>query len=120
MKPVVNSSVTRVNYSEAVAARITWRGLYIPNYAWLVMIMVAALAISVSTAISSREQARNAQLSNAQTAERVRQVQVENQRIRERIKQLREDPRAVEQAAREQLHYLGPNEVAVRLKQTER
>lgn len=116
MKPVGNSSVTRVSYSEAVAARITWRGLYIPNYIWLVMIMIAALAISVSTAIRSREQARNAQVSYDQTAERVKKMRLENQRIRERIKQLREDPRAAEQAAREQLNYLRPNEVAVKLK----
>jgi len=116
LKPVSNSTVTRVNYSEAVAQRFSWRGLYIPNYVWLVMIMVAALAISVSTAIRSREQARNAQLSYNQTAERVSQMQVENKRIRERIKQLREDPRAGELAAREQLNYLRPNEVAVKLK----
>lgn len=117
MKPVGNSSVTRVNYSQAVAARITWRGLYIPNYVWLVMVMVAALAISVSTAVRSREQARSAQVSYEQTAERVKQMQLENQRIRDRIKQLREDPRAAELAAREQLNYLRPNEVAVKLKQ---
>ncbi len=116
MKPVGNSSVTRVNYAQAVAARTTWRGLYIPNYVWLVMIMVAAVAISVSTAIRSREQARNAEISYQQTAERVKQLQLDNQRIRERIKQLRDDPRAAEQAAREQLHYLRPNEVAVKLK----
>ena len=116
MKPVGNSTVTRVNYSEAVAQRFNWRGLYIPNYVWLVMVMVAALAISVSTAIRSREQARNAQLSYDQTAERVNQMQLANQRIRERIKQLREDPRAAELAARDQLNYLRPNEVAVKLK----
>ncbi|MEP7270180.1 MAG: septum formation initiator family protein [Acidobacteriota bacterium] len=116
LKPVGNSSVTRVNYSEAVAARITWRGLYIPNYVWLAMVMVAALAISASTALRSREQARNAEISYQQTAERVKQLQFDNQRIRERIKQLRDDPRAAEQAAREQLNYLRPNEVAVKLK----
>ena len=116
MKPVGNSSVTRVNYSDAVVQRFTWRGLYIPNYVWLVMIMVAALAISVSTAIRAREQALNAQISYDQTAERVKQMQVANARIRERIKQLREDPRAAEIAAREQLNYLRPNEVAVKLK----
>jgi cell division protein FtsB len=116
LKPVGNSSVTRVNYSEAVVQRITWRGLYIPNSVWLVMIMVAALAISVSTALRSREQARNAQISYEQTADRVVQMQAENQRIRDRIKQLREDPRAAELAARDQLNYLRPNEVAVKLK----
>jgi cell division protein FtsB len=116
LKPVGNSSVTRVNYSDAVVQRFTWRGLYIPNYVWLVMIMIAALAISVSTAIRAREQARNAQMSYNQTAERVSLMQAENQRIRERIKQLREDPRAAELAARDQLNYLRPNEVAVKLK----
>lgn len=116
LKPVSNSSVTRVNYSEAVVQRFTWRGLYIPNSVWLVMIVVAALAISVSTAIRAREQARSAQISFDQTSERVKLMQVENQRIRERIKQLREDPRAAELAARDQLNYLRPNEVAVKLK----
>jgi cell division protein FtsB len=116
LKPVGNSSVTRVNYSQAVATRISWRGFYIPNYVWLVMIVVAATAISASTAIRAREQARNAQISYQQTAERAKQMQIDNARIRERTKQLREDPRANEQAAREQLHYLRPNEVAVKLR----
>jgi len=116
LKPVGNSSVTRVNYSQAVATRITWRGFYIPNYVWLVMIVVAAAAISASSAIRAREQARSAQASYQQTAERAKQMQVDNARIRERTKQLREDPRATEQAAREQLHYLRPNEVAVKLR----
>lgn len=116
MKPVGNSSVTRINYAQAVAARTIWRGLYIPNYMWLMMIVVAAVAISISTAVRSREQARNAQISYQQTAERVKLMQIENARVRERIKQMREDPRVGELAAREQLHYLRPNEVAVKLK----
>ena len=116
MKPVGNSSITRVSYSDAAVQRFSWRGLYLPNYVWLVMIMIAALAISVSTALRAREQARNAQVSYAQTADRVAQMRAENERIRQRIKQLREDPRATEIAAREQLNYLRPNEVAVKLK----
>lgn len=116
MKPVGNSSVNRLTYSQAIAARFSWGGLHLPNYVCLVMIMIAAAAISISTAVRSREEARNAQHSLQQTSERVAQMRADNERIRARIKQLRDDPRAAEQAAREQLNYLRANEVAVKLK----
>ena len=116
LKPVGNSSVTRLTYSQAIAARFSWGGLHLPNYVCLVMIMIAAAAISISTAVRAREDARNAQLSFQQTSERVAQMRADNERIRARIKQLRDDPRAAEQAAREQLNYLRANEVAVKLK----
>lgn len=80
------------------------------------MVIIAALAISVATALSAREQARTAQASFQQTAARVKQLQMENEQIRARVKQLRENPRATEQAVREQLNYLGQNEVAVKVR----
>lgn len=116
MKPASNSSVSRLSYVEAAAIRISPGGLNIPGYVWLAMIVIAALAISISTAMRAREQARNAQASYQQTAERIRLMQAENERIRGHIKQLREDPRATEQAAREQLHYVAQNEVAVKVR----
>lgn len=116
MKPASNSSVSRLSYVEAAAIRISPGGLNIPGYVWLAMIVIAALAISISTAVRAREQARNAQASYQQTAERIKLMQGENEQIRTYIKQLKEDPRATAQAAREQLHYVAPNEVAVKVR----
>lgn len=116
MKPFGNSSITRVTYAQAAATRINWRGLYVPSYVWLAMIVVAAVALSISTAMRAREQARQAQASYTQTAERVRQAQAENEAIRERIKRLQSDPRAQREEARMQMQYLGANEIAVKLR----
>ncbi len=111
-----NSSFSRVDYLEAAATRVTARGVSVPGHVWLAMIVIAALAISISTAMRAREQARSSQASYTQTAARVKQLQLENEQIRARVKQLRENPRATEQAAREQLHYVGQNEIAVKLR----
>ena len=116
MKPASNSSISRLNYVEAAAIRISPGLLNIPTYVWLAMIVIAALAISISTAMRAREQARNAQASYQQTAERISLIQAENEQIRARVKQLREDPRAIDQAAREKLHYVAPNEVPVKVR----
>lgn len=116
MKPASNSSVSRFEYLEAAAIRVSPGRLNVPGYVWLAMIVIAALAISISTAVRSREQARNAQASFQQTSERIRLIQAENEQIRARVRQLRDDPRANEQVAREQLHYLSQNEVAVKVK----
>ena len=116
MKPASNSSVSRLSYVEAAAIRISPGGLNIPGYVWLAMIVISALAISVSTAMRAREQARNAQASYQQTSDRIRLVQSENEQLRARVKQLRDDPRATEQAARERLHYVAHNEVAVKVR----
>lgn len=116
MKPASNSSVSRLSYVEAAALRISPSGLSIPGYVWMAMIVIAALAISISTAMRAREQARNAQASYQQTAERMRLMQAENEQIRTHIKQLKDDPRATELAAREQLHYVAQNEVAVKVR----
>ncbi|MCW5968837.1 MAG: septum formation initiator family protein [Blastocatellales bacterium] len=116
MKPVGNSSVTRVTYTQAAAARISWGGLYIPSYVWLLMIIAAAAALSITTAMRAREQAQQAQASYAQTAERVRAVQAENEAIRARIKRLQSDPRVQREEARTHLNYLGANEVPVKLR----
>ena len=116
MKPASNSSFPRVDYLEAAATRVTARGLSVPGPVWLAMVIIAALAISVSTALRAREHAQTAQASYQQTAARVKQLQIENEQIRARVKQLRENPRANEQAVREQLKYVGQNEVAVKVR----
>ena len=116
MKLVGTSSVTRVNETQAATTRVAWGKLYIPTYVWLVMIVAAAIALSVATAVRAREQARQAQASYQQTAERVMQAQAENDAIRERIKRLQSDPRTQQEEARKQLNQLGPNEIAVKLK----
>ncbi len=116
MKPASNSSFPRVDYLEAAATRVTARGLSVPGPVWLAMVIIAALAISVSTALRAREHAQTAQASYQQTAARVKQLQIENEQIRARVKQLRENPSANEQAVREQLKYVGQNEVAVKVR----
>lgn len=117
MKPAGNSSITRINYGQATAARINWGGLHIPAYVWLVMIIAAAAALSVSTVMRARAQARQAQASLIQVSESVRQAQAENSSIRQRIERLKKDPQAAEAAARAQMRYLSANEIPVKLRE---
>ena len=52
----------------------------------------------------------------AAVAAQLRQVREENQDMRDRIKRLREDPAALEEAAREELHLSKPGETMVVIK----
>jgi cell division protein FtsB len=113
LKPVVNSSLPKITYTQVSTARAAWWALKIPNYVWLAMIMAAAAALSLSTLAREREEVRRAQAAFTQAQGRVAQVQTANQRLKTEVKNLKNDPRAAERAAQERLNYVRPNEIVV-------
>ena len=113
MKPAVNSSLTKFNYGQAATVRAAWWALKIPNFVWLAMIMLAATALSLNTIAREREEVHRAQAVLAQAQGQVSQAQNVREQLKVEIKTLKDDPRAVERAAQERLHYLRSNEIVV-------
>jgi len=113
LKPAVNSSLTKFNYGQVATARAAWWALKIPNFVWLAMILLAATALSLNTIAREREEVHRAQTVLAQAQGKVSQAQTVNRELKTEIKKSKDDPRAVERAAQERLHYLRSNEIVV-------
>ena len=113
MKPVVNSSLSKVNNHQIAAARSVWWAVKIPNFVWLAMIITAMAALSFSTLTREKAEARSAQTAYSQTQVRAQQTQAENQQLASEINRLKGNSRASRQAVRERLNYIRPNEIIV-------
>ena len=120
MKRVVNSyaakSVAAVSYAPEVVSRVFWWIPRIPNYAWLMMLILTASALSVSTLMNSWDQEREALSNYSYTQTRVESARGINQKIRQQTEQLKPNPRASELAAQERLRLVRHNEIVVAVK----
>jgi len=116
LKPVINSSFTKVDYNQIATARPAWWALKVPNFVWLAMIMMATAALSFSTLTREKAEARSAQTAYSQTQGRAQQTQAENERLTSEIKRLKGNSRASRQAVRDRLNYVRPNEIIVSIR----
>lgn len=88
---------------------------HVPNYVWLTMIILAALALSVASFLRAQETEREARLAHALVETRVADARLLNAQLKKQNQQLKQNPRVAERAAQEQLRVLRRNEVVVAL-----
>jgi cell division protein FtsB len=88
---------------------------HVPNYVWLTMIILAALALSVTSYLRAQEMEREAKLAHAFVETRVEDARALNAQLKKQNQQLKQNPRVAERAAQEQLRVLRRNEVVVAL-----
>jgi hypothetical protein len=106
-------TISAINYGPAEVGQYFWWVPRIPNHVWLAMIVLAVMALSVSTLMRSREQEREARATYDYTRTRVENARERQRDMRERTGQIRNDPRVAAQVAQEQLHLLRVNEIVV-------
>ncbi len=123
MKQAVNSYVAKsvISVNVAGAGRETLVQarelvLRVPNYAWLMLILLTTLALSVSTLLRSRDEHRQAQAAYAYTQSRVDSAGGINQNIRRQTHHLKTNSKASELAAQQRLRLVRRNEVVVAVK----
>jgi cell division protein FtsB len=88
---------------------------HVPNYVWLTMIILAALALSVTSYLRAQEMEREAKLAHAFVETRVEDARALNAQLKKQNQKLKQNPRVAERAAQEQLRVLRRNEVVVAL-----
>lgn len=117
MRQVVNSyavkSVAGADYGREVLG--WWRGIgvLVPNLAWLLMIGLAALALSLSTLTRNLSEYEEATARRSRTAGEVESVRQVNESIRRQTEELRRDPEAGRHAAKQRLRLVDRNEVVI-------
>lgn len=88
---------------------------HVPNYVWLTMLILAALALSAASFLRAQEMEREAKLAHALVETRVADARLLNAQLKKQNQQLKQNPRVAERAAQEQLRVLRRNEVVVAL-----
>lgn len=77
------------------------------------MILLAAIALAVSTLRREQQEAQRAKANHAQTYQGVAQLRSENDRLKAEIMRLKRDRSLAEREAQRKLNYVRPGEVVV-------
>lgn len=122
MKRVAYSYSARTSSIRAYAITATKAGAeirqwlpHIPNYVWLAMIILTAMALSVTSYLRAQDMEREAKTTHSFVMTRVEDAKALNQQLKKQNQQLKQNPRVAERAAQEQLRVLRRNEVVVAL-----
>lgn len=128
MKRALNSYSARNNSAQAVAIRTrptsfgdrssigaraeSWIPA-IPGYAWLGMVALAFLALSLTVLLRAQGAEKEAAKSHAIIASRVEEARAANKQIKQQTEKIKTDPVVKAQKAQEQMRKLRPNEIVV-------
>ncbi len=125
MKRVANSYSAR-NNSVAVRAQATPFGGHssvgarveglipsIPNYAWLAMLTLALLALSVTTFLRAQGAEREAVKTHSLAVTRVEDARVANKHAKSQTEKIKNDPTVKARNAQEQMRGVRSNEIIV-------
>lgn len=128
MKRALNSYSARTASAQAVAVRTrpttfgdrssigaraeSWIPA-IPSYAWLAMVALAFMALSLTVFMRAQGAEKEAAKSHANIAIRVEEARAANKQIRHQTEKIKNDPTVKAQKAQEQTRKLRPNEIVV-------
>lgn len=122
MKRVAYSHSARTSPVRVYALSVTKAGSeirqwvpHIPNYVWLAIIILTAMALSVTSYLRAQDMERDAKAAHSFVVTRVEDAKALNQQLKKQTQQLKQNPRMAERAAQEQLRVLRRNEVVVAL-----
>lgn len=122
MKQAVNSYSAKTysarSYSGVVGAgsRTMWMFPRIPNYVWLLMVILTVGAFSYSAYSRSEQQEQGAVASYNDTASRVENARMTNQQIKEQTEHIKLNTQVSARVAQDQLRLVRPNEIVVSLR----
>lgn len=113
MKQGLNSSTTKMYPNQLVVARASLASLRLPNYTWIVMVLLAMAFLASAAIYREREGLRAAQASFTQTQQKYQEAQINNELLRKDLQTLQQDKNILARAAQTKLNYVRRNEVVV-------
>ena len=113
MKQGINSSTTKTYPNQLVVARPSLASLNIPNYTWIVMVLLAMGLLAIATMYRERISLRSAQASLNHTQQKFQAAQLNNEVLRKDLQAIQQNKNLIAQEAQNKLHYVRRNEVIV-------
>ncbi|HEX4949864.1 MAG TPA: hypothetical protein VFZ34_24575 [Blastocatellia bacterium] len=116
MKPSYESSTTKTYPSQLVVPNAALLSFRLPNYVWVVTVLLALSLLALSAVYRERAGLRQAQTSHQFMQQKVQASQISNDLLRRDIHALQHDKEVMARTAQEKLNYIRPNEVVVVLR----
>jgi cell division protein FtsB len=116
LKQGLNSSATKSYPNQLVVPRASLEALRLPNYFWIVTILLALALLATAAIYRERERLRVAQTSYQFTQQKVQAATLNNALLRRDFEAMKHDKNTIAQEAQTNLNYLRPNEVIVVLR----
>jgi cell division protein FtsB len=113
LKQGLNSSATKSYPNQLVVPHASWEAFRLPNYVWIVMMLIAMALLATAAIYREREGLRTAQRSHQYTEQKMQEANRSNTLLRHNLQALKQDKSALAQQAQTNLNYLRPNEVIV-------
>lgn len=113
MKQGLESSSVKSYPSQLVVPHASLEALRIPNYVWVVTVILALALLAVAAVYREREGLRQATAAHAFTKQKFEISELGNAMTRREIASLKNDKDVIAQKAQEKLNYVRPNEIVV-------
>lgn len=113
MKQVLNSSTTKAIPSQLVVPNAVLMSFRIPNYVWVITVLLALALLSIAAVYREREGLRQAQAAYQFTQNKMQASQINNDLLRRDIRALQHDKDVMVRTAQQKLNYVRANEVVV-------
>jgi cell division protein FtsB len=113
LKQGINSSTTKTYLNQLVVPRASLASLRLPNYAWIVMVLMAMALLATTAIYREREGLRSAQASFNRTQQKFQEAQLNNELLRKDLRAMQQDKNVIAREAQTKLNYVRPNEVLV-------
>lgn len=109
----IRTRPTSFGNRSSVGARVESWIPAIPGYAWLGMVALAFMALSLTVYMRAQGAEREAAKSHAVIVSRVEEARAANKQIKHQTEKIKTDPAVKAQKAQEQMRTLRPNEIVV-------
>lgn len=113
MKQVLNSSTTKAIPSQLVVPNAALMSFRIPNYVWVITVLMALAMLSIAAVYRERAGLRQAQAAYEFTQNKMQASQINNDLLRREIHAMQHDKDGMARTAQQKLNYVRTNEVVV-------
>lgn len=113
MKQGLNSSTTRAYPTQLVVARASLIALRLPNYTWIVMVLLAMALLATAAIYRERGGLRTAQASFQRTQQKYQDAQFSTELLRQDLQAAQQNKSVITRAAQTKLNYVRRNEIVV-------
>lgn len=113
MKQGIHSSTTKTYPNQLVVPRASLSSLRFPNYAWIMMVLMAMAFLATAAIYREQEGLRSAQASFQHTQQKLQQAQLNNEVLRQDVRAMQQDKNVIAREAQNKLKYVRRNEVVV-------
>lgn len=113
MKQVLNSSTTKAIPSQLVVPNAALMSFRIPNYVWVITVLMALALLSVAAVYRERVGLHQAQAAFQFTQNKMQESQINNDLLRRDIHAMQHEKDVMVRNAQQKLNYVRTNEVVV-------